>query len=94
MILPENLKTINYRTSHGVLVLKLQEEATVKILNWEGKIEKIFLNIGSFLYKTNSGFIKKNELIAEYSTQTIIPGGRKLNRYILLFQGKYVLKTF
>ena len=78
LILPENLKTINYRTSHGVLVLKLQEETTVTILNWEGKIEKIFLNIGSFLYKTKSGFIKKNELIAEYSTQTIIPGGRKL----------------
>ena len=78
LILPDNLKTTNYRTSHGVLVLKLQEETNVSVINWEGKKEEIFLNIGSFLYKTTSSFIKKNELIAEYSTQTIIPGSRKL----------------
>jgi len=78
LILPENLKTINYRTSHGVMVLKLQEEANVTILNWEGNKKEIFLNMGSFLYKNQSTFIKKNDLIAEYSTQTIIPGSRKL----------------
>ena len=78
LILPDNLKTTNYRTSHGILVLKLQEETNVSVINWEGKKEEIFLNIGSFLYKTTSSFIKKNELIAEYSTQTIIPGSRKL----------------
>lgn len=78
LILPPNLKTTNYRTSHGVLVLKLQEETNVTVLNWEGKKQEIFLNIGSFLYKSSSSFIKKDELIAEYSTQTIIPGSRKL----------------
>lgn len=88
LILPENLKTINYRTSHGVLVLKLQEETNVTLLNWKGESEKIFLNIGSFLYKTTSGFIKKNELIAEYSTQTIIPGSRKLKPIYTFISGE------
>ena len=88
LILPDNLKTVNYRTSHGVLVLKLQEETNVTILNWEGKRKEIFLNIGSFLYKTKSGFIKKDELIAEYSTQTIIPGSRKLKPIYTTISGE------
>ena len=78
LILPQNLKIVNYRTTHGTLVLKLQEETKVTVINWEGKKQEIFLNIGSFLYKNKSSFIKKNELIAEYSTQTIISGSRKL----------------
>ena len=78
LILPKDLKTVNYRTSHGVMVLKLQEETNLTLINWEGKKKEIFLNIGSFLYQNKSEFLKKNELIAEYSTQTIIPGSRKL----------------
>jgi DNA-directed RNA polymerase beta' subunit len=78
LILPKNLKTINYRTNHGVMVLKLQEETNLSVINWEGKKEDIFLDIGSFLYKNNSTFVKKNELIAEYSLQTLTPGIRKL----------------
>ena len=88
LILPDNLKTVNYRTNHGVLVLKLQEETNVTILNWEGKRKEILLNIGSFLYKTTSCFIKKNELIAEYSTQTIIPGSRKLKPIYTTISGE------
>ena len=78
LILPENLKTLNYRTTHGTLVLKLQEETNVSVINWEGKKQIITLNVGSFLYKNSSSFIKKNELIAEYATQTLISGSRKL----------------
>mgnify|MGYP001359323195 CR=1 FL=1 len=40
--------------------------------------EEILLDIGSYLYVKNSSFIRKNQLISEYSTQTIIPGQRKL----------------
>ena len=78
LIIPKNLKTINYRTNHGIMVLKLQEEAYLTIINWEGKKEEVFLDIGSFLYQNKSTFVRKNELIGEYSTQTLIPGSRKL----------------
>ena len=60
------------------LIFKLQQEITIQIISWDGTIKKIFLDIGYFLYKNKSGFIKKDELIAEYSTQTLIPGIRKL----------------
>ena len=52
------------------------------------KRKEILLNIGSFLYKTTSCFIKKNELIAEYSTQTIIPGSRKLKPIYTTISGE------
>jgi hypothetical protein len=78
LILPKNLKTISYRTNHGVIVLKLQEETYLNLINWEGKKTEIFLDIGSFLYENKSTFIKKDELIAEYSTQTLITSSRKL----------------
>jgi hypothetical protein len=76
--IPKSLKTIPYRTSHGMNVLKLQQETTIKITNWDGKEKTLFLNIGSFLYINKSQFVKKGALIAEYSTQTLIPGMRRL----------------
>jgi hypothetical protein len=78
LIIPEGLKTISYRTNHGVVVLKLQQEAVINIINWKGIKKDIFLEIGSYLYVTSSSFIKKEQLIAEYSTQSTIPGGRRL----------------
>jgi hypothetical protein len=69
-------KTLNLMNL--INVLKLQEETILTLINWEGNKKEIFLNIGSFLYHNKSQFIKKDELIAEYSTQTIIPGSRKL----------------
>jgi DNA-directed RNA polymerase subunit beta' len=33
IIIPASLKTISYRTSHGTMVLKLQQEATLTIIN-------------------------------------------------------------
>jgi hypothetical protein len=78
IIIPKNLKTISYRTNHGIVVLKLQEETYLEIINWKGIKQQIFLDIGYFLYLNDSSFVKKGQLIAEYSTQTIIPGTRKL----------------
>ena len=78
LIIPENLKTVSYRTNHGIVVLKLQEETSLEIINWKGIKQKVFLDIGYFLYINESSFVKKGDLIAEYSTQTIIPGTRKL----------------
>ena len=78
LILPNNLKTVSYRTNHGVNVLKLQQEIEIKLINWKGVIENIFLEIGSYLYVSNSDFIKKGQLIAEYTAQSVLPSGRKL----------------
>jgi hypothetical protein len=76
--IPSTLKSIPYRTSHGNIVLKLQQEATIRIASWDGKKEEIFLEIGSFLYIANSSFVKKGTLISEHSTHSVIPGARKL----------------
>jgi len=78
IIIPLDLKVISYRTNHGVNVLQLKQEITLTILNWQGLKKEIFLDIGSNLYISKSIFIKKGSLIAELSTQNIIPGGRRL----------------
>jgi hypothetical protein len=78
IIIPSSLKTISYRTSHGTMVLKLQQEATLTIINWKGVQKNVFLDIGSYLYIKSSSFIKKGQIIAEYSTQASIPGSRRL----------------
>jgi len=76
--IPNGLKTIPYRTSHGVLILKLQQEVIITLTNWKGARKSIFLEIGSFLYIPSSTFIKKNQLIAEYTAQSVLQGGRRL----------------
>jgi len=88
VIIPEELKTISYRTNHGILVLKLQQEAIIQIVNWKGLKNDIFLEIGSYLYVTTSSFVKKDELIAEYSTQSTIPGARRLKPIYTALSGE------
>jgi len=78
LIIPLNLKSISYRTNHGIIVLKLQQEVNLTLINWKGIEKNIFLEIGSFLYISKSTFIKKGELISEYATQSIIQGSRRL----------------
>jgi len=88
IIIPKELKTISYRTNHGLIVLKLQQEIILKLINWKGEIKNIFLEIGSYLYISNSSFIRKGQLIAEYTTQSILPGGRKLKPIYSMFPGE------
>jgi hypothetical protein len=88
IIIPKELKTISYRTNHGVIVLKLQQEIKLELINWKGEIKSIFLEIGSFLYISNSSFIRKGQLIAEYTTQSILPGARKLKPIFSTFSGE------
>jgi hypothetical protein len=76
--IPSSLKTVPYRTNHGVLVSKLQQETKISIMNWKGIKKEIFLEIGSFLYISTSTFVKKGQLISEYSTRSFIPGARRL----------------
>jgi hypothetical protein len=100
LIIPTDLKVISYRTNHGVSVLQLKQEVILTILNWKGLKQEIFLDIGSNLYISKSSFIKKGALIAELSTQNIIPGGRRLKPIYtslsgeIRFENLFVRKMF
>jgi RNA polymerase Rpb1, domain 5/RNA polymerase Rpb1, domain 4 len=78
IIIPKSLKTISYRTNHGTVVLKLQQEANLTIINWKGFKKDVWLDIGSYLYLSKSSFVKEGQLLAEYSTQSSVPGTRRL----------------
>jgi hypothetical protein len=78
ILIPSSLKSLSYRTNHGTMVLKLQQETTLTIVNWKGIQKTVFLDIGSYLYITSSCFVTKGQLIAEYSTQFSLPGSRRL----------------
>ena len=78
IIIPKSLKTISYRTNHGTVVLKLQQEANLSIVNWKGLKKDVWLDIGSYLYLGKSSFVKEGQLLAEYSTQSSVPGTRRL----------------
>jgi len=88
LILPKELKTIPYRTNHGMIVLKLQQEIVLTLINWKGISKEIFLDIGSYLYINQSSFVRKDQLLAEYMTQSILPGGRRLKPVISNFSGE------
>jgi hypothetical protein len=78
LIIPKSLKTLSYRTNHGAVVLKLQQEANLTIINWKGLKQDVRLDIGSYLYLGKSSFVKEGQLLAEYSTQSSVPGTRRL----------------
>lgn len=88
LIIPSSLKILSYRTNHGVLVLKLQQETKLKIIDWKGNEKKISLGIGSFLYVSSSSFLQKGALIAEYSTQSLLLGERRLKPIFSPFSGE------
>jgi len=88
IIIPASIKSIPYRTTHGIIVLKLQQEIELLLLDWKGKTNKIFLEIGSFLYITKTGFVKKNQLISEYSDKSSTPGPRRLKPIYTSFSGE------
>ena len=76
--MPENLKVVPYRTTHGIKAFKLQQEAILTIVNWKGIEKTIPLEIGSFLYISSSCFVKKDQLISEHPTQSSLVGARRL----------------
>nr|AYO28645.1 RNA polymerase beta'' subunit [Neotessella volvocina] len=88
ILIPSSLKTISYRTNHGILVAKVQQESKVLLRNWEGKETDIFLSIGTYLYISNSSFVKEGQLIAEYSIQSLSLGTRKLKPVYTMMEGE------
>lgn len=88
IIIPEDLKAIPYRTSHGKMVLKLQQETKLTILTWNGDSKQVALKIGSYLYINTSMFLKKGQLIAEYSSTSFLPGIRRLKPIYTFLAGE------
>ena len=88
IVFPTSLKTIPYRTSHGILVLKLQQEISILLINWQGKVKEIFLDIDSFFYTSSFSFVKKNQLIAEFMNQSVLPGARKFKPILSPLSGE------
>ena len=87
IVLP-NLNTISYRTNQGLTVLQLQQEGKISITNWQGIKEDITLEIGAYLHITESCFIKKGDVIAEYSTQSSLSNKKRLKPIYTSFAGE------
>lgn len=88
LILPKDIQKLIFRTNHGVSVLKLQRDTILTLINWQGIETKIPLYIGASLYITTSGFVKKSQLIAEYSSRSIIQGSRRLKPIYTPYSGE------
>lgn len=92
-LFPTGIKKINYRTNHGINVFKLQEEGYATLINWEGEKTEIFLALGSFLYISTSSFLKKGQLIAEYSVESFVGGTRRLKPIYTPIEGEVKWKN-
>lgn len=88
IIIPPLLKTFSFRTNHGINVLKLQQEASIKLVNWKGVETTLFLEIGSYLYISQTTFVYKGQLISEFLTQSVVSGQRKLKPIYTRISGK------
>ena len=86
--IPSSFNKSLFRTNHGVMVVKLQQEMTVQIVDWTGKSVPLFLSIGSYLYHSQSCFLRKGEKIAEYSTQSLLLGNPRLKPLSSRFSGE------
>ena len=75
---PERFKGIPFRTNHGKTVFKLKTETEFRLLDWQGYQEIISLSAGSYLYLSESCYLRKGQVIAEYSPQINFFGERRL----------------
>jgi hypothetical protein len=91
--IPSNLKTTPYRTRHGNRVLKLQQETTITITDWNNTCKNIFLERGSFLYIENSCFVKKGMLLAEQPTSSIIADVRQFKPVYASLSGQICFES-
>ena len=90
VIIPASLKTLLYRTNHGTQVLKLQQEAEIKLVDWKGIETGLFLEIGSYLYISKTSFVYKGQLISELLNQSIVSTERKLKPIYTRTSGKVI----
>ncbi len=89
---PENTQLINCRTNHGLVIAKTQQEVRIKITDWKGKEEILIVPFGSFLYKTESGFVRKGELISEGSSTSLGLSLKRLKPVYSPVEGQIIFK--
>lgn len=90
IIFPDNMKALPFRTNHGTLVRKIQQETVLRIQNWKGEEKTVVLFVGSYLYLPKSNFIRAGERIAEYSTQAFVLGKRRLKPFYSPLSGEVI----
>lgn len=90
IILPESLKAIAYRTNHGVNVLKLQQEAEIQLINWQGFETILQLEIDSYLYISQTTFVYQGQLIAEILNKSVLSSQKKLKPIFTHSSGKVI----
>jgi hypothetical protein len=90
ILFPPFFKRILFRTNHGILVSKLQQELKVNMLSWNGHLQEISLFIGSYLYVTESSFLRAGERIAEYSTHSLLLGKARFKPLYSSFSGEII----
>jgi len=75
---PSSFDYLVVRTNHGQNVWKVQEDVLLSLFNWKEEEQKILLENGSYFYFESPGFIKKGQVLAECSKQTVLTTGRRL----------------
>jgi hypothetical protein len=90
ILLPDSLKAISYRTNHGVNVLKLQQEAEIQLINWQGFEATLQLEIDSYLYISQTSFVYQGQLIAEVLNKSVLFGQKKLKPIFTHTAGKVI----
>jgi hypothetical protein len=90
IILPESLKAISFRTNHGVNVLKLEQEAEIQLINWQGFETTLQLEIDSYLYISQTTFVYQGQLIAEILNKSVFSGQKKFKPIFTHSSGKVV----
>jgi hypothetical protein len=72
LIFPDSLKIKPQRTLTGKIVFKLNQDLSLSFFNWKNIKQEIFLRRGSFLSLNTSKFLKKGQLIAEYTESNFL----------------------
>lgn len=65
LIISDLLKLTSYRIQNGNILYKLNQDTILKLINWKGIIQNIYLKKDSLLYFNKNVFIKKNQIVAE-----------------------------
>lgn len=79
LILPDILKSVLTRSSHGELLPYLLEDLEATIIQFDGKEIKFHIPRESFLHFQKSSFVKLGQLIAEYKKESRIFNERKIH---------------
>jgi hypothetical protein len=88
LCLPKEFKSIFYRNTEGKIVLKLLQDISAKLIHWTGETKNIFLEIGSYLYFSNSQYIRRKDIISESIKKNVSSLEFKMQPIYSYFEGE------